>query len=71
MFDAKALRHAMLDADCSTRELATVCKISPSALYRRMNGSISFTLGEINRCVDRLGLSPEARNQIFFAEKVS
>lgn len=71
MFDPKALRHAMLDANCSTRELAKVCGLSPSALYRRMNGRVFFTLGEINRCVDRLGLTPEARNQIFFAEKVS
>lgn len=71
MFDVKALRHAMLDASCSMRELAEVCEISPSALYRRMSGRISFTLGEINRCVDRLELTPDQRNEIFFAEEVS
>lgn len=71
MFDAKALRHEMLDNDCSMRELAKVCGISPSALYRRMSGKVEFTLGEIVQCVDRLNLSAEERNRIFFAEKVS
>ena len=46
MLNAKALRHAMIDADCSMKELAQVCKISPSALNRRMRGKVQFTLGE-------------------------
>lgn len=71
MLDVKALRHAMIDADCSTRELAKVCNISSSTLYRRLNGKVCFTLGEIMACAERLQLSPEHRNQIFFAEKVS
>lgn len=71
MLDVKALRHAMLDADCTTKALAEACKICPSAMYRRLNGSVSFTLGEINRAVDRLHLTTEQRNRIFFAEKVS
>lgn len=71
MLNVKALRHAMLDADCTTKALAEACEICPSALYRRLNGKVSFTLGEINRAVDRLHLTTEQRNQIFFAEKVS
>ena len=66
MLDVKALRHAMIDADCSTRELASVCHISPSTLYRRLNGKVSFTLGEVMACAERLHLSSEKRNQIFF-----
>ncbi len=71
MLDVKALRHAMLDADCTAKALASACQICPSALYRRLNGKVSFTLGEINRAVDHLHLTTEQRNQIFFAEKVS
>lgn len=71
MLDVKALRHAMIDAECSTRELASVCNISPSTLYRRLNGKVSFTLGEIMACTERLHLSSEKRNEIFFAGKVS
>ena len=71
MLDVKALRHAMLDADCTTKELAKACGICPSSMYRRFNGQISFTLGEINRAVERLHLTIDQRNRIFFAEKVS
>ena len=59
MLNAKALRHAMIDADCSMKELAQVCKISPSALNRRMRGK------------ERLNLSMDTRNKIFFAREVS
>ena len=71
MFNRNALKHAMIDADCSNRELAEACEISPSALYRRLNGSVPFTLGEIDHCVLRLGLTPTRRDQIFFAPEVT
>lgn len=71
MLDAKRLRHAMLEADCTVRELAKVCGISPSAFYKRLSGAISFRLSEVNRATERLHLTPEQRNQIFFAEEVS
>lgn len=65
MFDVKALRHEMLDHDCSTAELAKVCGISRSSLYRRLNGEICFTLGEILKCSERLNLSIEKWTYIF------
>lgn len=71
MLNVKALRHAMLDSDCSTRELAHVCNISPSTLYRRLNGKVSFTLGEIMNCSERLNLSFEMLYKIFFADNIS
>ena len=69
MLNAKALRHAMIDADCSMKELAQVCKISPSALNRRMRGKVQFTLGEVMSCEERLNLSMDTRNKIFFARE--
>ena len=71
MFDLKALRHAMLDADCSAHDLAKSCEISPSAMYRRLHGKISFTLKEINLCTERLNLTTDQRDAIFFADEVS
>lgn len=71
MFNRIALQHAMIDAECSARELADVCGISPSALYRRLDGAVFFNLGEIDACVSRLQLTPEKRDEIFFAPKVS
>ena len=53
------------------KELAQVCKISPSALNRRMRGKVQFTLGEVMSCEERLNLSMDTRNKIFFAREVS
>ena len=71
MLDVLALRHAMLDANCTASALAQACNISPSALYRRMCGVVPFTLPEVYRCCDRLGLNPERRDQIFFAPEIN
>ena len=46
-------------------------KISPSALNRRMRGKVQFTLGEVMSCEERLNLSMDTRNKIFFAREVS
>ncbi len=67
--DVKALRHAMIDADCSTRELAAACEISPSTLYRRLNGKVCFTLGEILKAAKRLNLSTDEYMRIFLCRE--
>lgn len=71
MLDVLALRHAMLDAGCTAKELAKECKISPAALSRRLSGEVQFNLGEISACVSRLQLTPEKRDKIFFAQEVA
>ncbi len=71
MVDTKALRCAMINRECSARELALVIGISPSALYRRFNGTVDFTLGEVLKCVARLKLTSQERDRIFFAGQVS
>lgn len=65
MLDVKALRYEMMDHDCSVSELANVCGISRSSLYRRLNGKVDFTLGEILKCSERLNLSPARWQYIF------
>lgn len=71
MFDKLALQHAMLDVNCSARDLAQACKISPSAFYRRMNNEVPFNISEIDSCVVRLRLTAEGRDRIFFAPEVT
>ena len=71
MVDVKALRHAMLDANCTARELAKACKLSPAAMYRRFSGKIDFNTGEVILIQERLHLTAEQRQAIFFAENVS
>lgn len=70
MLNANALRAAMLENNCSVKELAQVCGLKPKALYQRLNGQVDFRAGEIIKCSGRLHLSVEKRNEIFFAEKV-
>ena len=67
MLGTKALRHVMLDHNCSAKQLATVCGISTSALYRRFSGEVFFTLGEMWKCCAYLGISQARCLQIFFA----
>ena len=71
MLDTKALRHAMIDCDCTVRGLANACEISPTTLHSRLNGKTSFKLCEIFKCCERLGLSNESRNRIFFANEAA
>lgn len=71
MLDSTALRAAMVENNCTVKELANVCGLKPKAMYQRLNGRVDFRVGEIIKCSGRLHLSVERRNQIFFAEKVS
>ena len=65
MFDVEALRCEMRNHNCSAEELAAVCGISRSALYRRLSGKVYFTLGEILKCSERLHLPPKRWIYIF------
>ena len=47
MLDKAALLREMERNNCSVDELARVCGISRSAIYRRLRGEIDFKVGEI------------------------
>lgn len=47
MMDKAALLREMKRNNCSVDELARVCGISRSAIYRRLRGEIDFKVGEI------------------------
>ena len=68
MLDTKALRHIMLDRNCSAKQLAAACGISTSALYRRFNGEVFFTLGEMWKCCAHLNIPQEKCLSIFFKD---
>ena len=71
MFNKKMLRTKMYGNSCTAKELSQLLGISQSALYRRLNGQIAFTVPEMLMCAKYLGLTNEERDQIFFAELVS
>lgn len=50
------LEYEMAVRGVSTQELCSAIGISRSAYYRKCNGTSEFTLGEIQRIVDLLGL---------------
>lgn len=71
MVDSKALRMKILEKDCSISELAKVCGLSTTAIYRRLANRVAFTVPQMLACVERLGLSAAERDEIFFNKKVS
>lgn len=71
MVDSKALRIKMMESDCTVSELATVCSLSKTAIYRRLRNLVAFTVPEMLAATSRLGLSTAERDEIFFNEKVS
>lgn len=68
MLDKTALRYEMQKNNCSIDELAEVCGISRSSIYRRLRGEADFKVGEIIKATGRLHLSIDRRNIIFFAK---
>lgn len=71
MVDSKALRIKMLESGCTAVELAAVCSISTTALYRRLQNKVAFRVPEMLAVTRRLSLSNTERDEIFFAQKVS
>lgn len=63
------LEYEMAIRGMSKQELCEAVGISKSAYYRKCNGALEFTLGEIQQIVDILGL--ESPMGIFFDIKVS
>lgn len=71
MLDSKALRVKMVESECSVADLAKILGISTTAVYRRLNNEVAFTVPEMLKCVSRLNLSTAERDKIFFEKKVS
>ena len=67
--DKYRLQYEMKIRGITVEELCKDVHISRSAFFRKCNGISEFTLGEIQRILDYLGL--ESPMGIFFAEKVS
>jgi len=71
MSSKKALRIKMYSSTCTVKELSQVLGLSTSAFYRRLNGKTQFTVQEMLKCVEHLGLTEEERDEIFFAPNVA
>lgn len=69
MFNANLLKAELLIKGISTDELAKILGINKSTLSKRINGKSEWTLSELKKVGEILGV--EKLNQIFFNLKVS
>ena len=69
--DRDFLRVVMVSKGCGMLELARACKISRSALYRKISGKTAFTVREADIVARTLAMTAEEMTRIFFAHSVS
>ena len=67
--DKYKLEYEMKSRGITIEKMCSDLEMSRSAFYRKCNGASEFTLSEIQKIVDYLGLKSPVG--IFFAEKVS
>ena len=65
----QALFDRMKQRGYSVTDMYSALNISRSAFYRKCNGLSEFTLKEVTRIMELLGV--EDPNEIFFAKKVT
>ena len=69
--DRNLLRSQMVLRGVTCKDLADAQGWSMTTVYRKINGSVAFTVPEIQTCVKRLALDTETANAIFFNSDVS
>lgn len=69
MFNANLLKAELLIKGISTDELAKTLEINKSTLSKRINGKSEWTLSELQKVGEILGV--EKMNHIFFGQEVS
>lgn len=67
--DKALLEYKMRVKGKNISDMCEMLGISRSAFYRKCNGKSEFTVGEIKKIVDFLGL--DSPMEIFFAQEVS
>lgn len=65
MTNTQALRHKILSANVSKRDLAKLLNISETSLYQKLNNKREFKASEISKLKSALGLSVAETVHIF------
>ncbi len=72
MVNTDKLRGKIVERRMNIDSVATAVGITPSTLYRRLNGGGgAFTIEEADKIASLLDLSAEELNNIFFAQYVA
>ena len=69
MIDIKSIRKLMIDADMKPKDMAELFGVSTSALNKKLNGKIAFTLRDIDTMINTFGI--DNPKEIFFKQEVS
>jgi hypothetical protein len=68
MFKANLLKAEMVKQNVNAEELAERIGMKKSAFFRRLNGSVDFSVEEVRKVKNALKLSGDQTLQIFFGE---
>ena len=71
MVDTRLLRKKIAEKGFNVGEVALRMGIDKATLYRRIAHSESFTIGEVGKMTEILGLSCEEAVSIFFSHCVA
>ena len=71
MIDTRLLKAQMVLRGVSTDDLAEAEGWSKSTAYRKINGSVAFTVPEMQIAVAKLLIDDKTAEQIFFSQKMS
>ncbi len=67
MFNQNLLKAKIVEAGISALELCNEIGICEATFYRKLSRDGDFSRFEIGKIVERLNLTPEERDKIFFA----
>lgn len=70
MLDVNKLKGKITENGLNITDIAKALNINPSTFYRKMKKN-SFEIGEVDVIVDKLKLSREDANSIFFSQPVA
>lgn len=67
MFDRKKFRAKIIENGLTFRDVSAILGIKETTLYRKMSGKSDFTRNEIQLFREKLKLTAEETDSIFFA----
>lgn len=67
MFDRKKFRAKIIEKGLTFKDISVILGIKETTLYRKMNGKSDFTRNEIQLFREKLKLTAEETDNIFFA----
>jgi len=68
LVDVEKLKSTIYEKNSTPRELASSIGIDRATLYRKLNRSESFNIGEVNKISKALDLTRSEAVDIFFAD---